>query len=89
MAEEEQRRKLDRLKAVRRGHRGVLTKLTREVDEIVSEAEEGVCADPTKVSRLNVIYEQFDAKMKVFSNLDGEIVLLYPVEGNRRRNQRF
>ena len=34
MAEEEQRRKLDRLKAVRRGHRGVLTKLTREVDEI-------------------------------------------------------
>ena len=80
MAEEEQRRKLDRLKAVRRGHRGVLTKLTREVDEIVSEAEEGVCADPTKVSRLNVIYEQFDAKMKVFSNLDGEIVLLCPVE---------
>ena len=46
----------------------------------MSEAEEGVCADPMKVSRLNVIYEQFDAKMKVFSNLYGEIVLLCPVE---------
>ena len=47
MAEEEQRRKLDRLKVVRRGHYDVLTKLTREVDEIVSKAREGICADPT------------------------------------------
>ena len=62
------------MKAVRRGHHGVLTKLTRGVDEIVNEAVEGVCVDPTKVSRLNVIYEQFNAKMKVFSTLDGEIV---------------
>ena len=46
MAEEEQRRKLDRLKAIRGGHCGVLTKLTREVNEIVSKAGEGICADP-------------------------------------------
>ena len=63
-----------------RGHCGALTKLTREVDEIVSKAEEGICADLTKVLRLNAIYDQFDAKMKVCSNLDGEIVSLCSVE---------
>ena len=47
MAEEEQRRKVDRLKAIRRGHYGALTKLTREVDEIVSEAGEGICMNPS------------------------------------------
>ena len=36
---EEQRGKLERLKAVRRGHRGVLTKLTREIEEILSNYE--------------------------------------------------
>ena len=77
MSEEEQRRKLERLKAVRRGHRGVITKLCREVDELVNEDE---AMNPTKVSRLNVIFEQFDAKLKVFSSLDSEIVSLCPEE---------
>ena len=75
MAEEEQRRKLDRLKGIRRGHHGVLTKLTREVNKIVSEAEGCICGSSTKVSRLNLIYEQLDANMlHIFTNLDGEIV---------------
>ena len=81
MSEEEQRRKLERLKAVRRGHRGVITKLCtrlcREVEELVNEDE---AMNPTKVSRLNVIFEQFDTKLKVFSSLDGEIVSLCPEE---------
>ena len=46
----------------------------------MNEAGEGVHADPMKISRLNIIHEQFDVKMKVFSNLDGEIILLCPVE---------
>ena len=68
------------MKGVRRGHHGALTKLTREADEIVNEAEEGICADLTKVLRLNIVDKQFDAKMKVFSNVDAEIVSLCPVE---------
>ena len=68
------------MNAVRRGHHSVLTKFTREADEIVNEAEEGIYANLTKVLRLNIVDKQFDAKMKVFSNLDGEIVSLHPVE---------
>ena len=61
------------MKAVRRGHHGALTKLTTEADEIVNEAEEGICADLTKVLRLNIVDKQFDAKMKVFSNYMGKL----------------
>ena len=82
MSKEEQRKKLDRLKAVRHGHRGVITKLCREVDEIVNEDEEAM--NPTKVSCLNVIFEQFDAKLKVFSSLDGEIISLSPEKETER-----
>jgi len=45
---------LDRQKAVRAGHRGVITKLTREVDEALT----GDAASGEKVGGLNVIYEQ-------------------------------
>ena len=74
MEAEEQRRKLDRLKLVRRGHRSVLTKLIRELEGLVKLTEH----DPNLVSQLKVIYEQLDSKMKVFSNLNGEIVALCP-----------
>lgn len=74
MVEEELRIKLDRLKKVRRGHRGVLTKLTREIEGLVESTE----PEPNRVSRLKIIYEQLEGKMKVFSNLDGEIVALCP-----------
>lgn len=67
---EQQRAKLERLKAVRRGHRGVLTKLTREMEEILASPE--LSSEGT--SRLKVIHEQLEGKMKVFSNLDSEIV---------------
>ena len=67
---EEQRGKLERLKAVRRGHRGVLTKLTREIEEILSNSE----LNSEATSRLLVIHEQLEGKRKVISNLDSEIV---------------
>ena len=35
--EEEQQKRLDRLKAVRGGHRGVLTKLAKEVDDLLAD----------------------------------------------------
>ena len=72
--EEEQRKKLDRLKLVCQGHHSVLTKLTREIEGLVESTE----PDPNRVSRLKVTYEQLDRKMKVFSSLDGEIVALCP-----------
>ena len=72
MTEEEQRIKLDRLRKIRRGHCSVLTKLTREVEGLVEATE----PDPNRASRLRIIHEQLDGKMKVFSNLDGEIVSL-------------
>ena len=57
---EQQRAKLERLKAVRRGHRGVLTKLTREMEEFLASPE--LSSEGT--SRLKVIHEQLEGKMK-------------------------
>ena len=74
MTEEERCIKLDRLKKVRRGHRGILTKLTREIEGLVESTE----PKPNPVSRLKIIYEQLKGKMKVFTNFDGEIVALCP-----------
>ena len=68
--EEEQQKKLVRLKLVRRGHHSVLTKFTREIEGLVESTK----PDPNRVSWLKVIYKQLDGKMKVFSSLDGEIV---------------
>ena len=59
----------DRAKAIRRGHRGVTTKLVREVDEIVA-------ADPSTANaqaRLKVIFKQLEAKSAMLSELDREI----------------
>ena len=78
MSDEEQRAKLVRLKTVREGNCGVVTKLCREIDTVL--AEESFNTDPTIVSRLNVIHEQLNGKMKQFSNLDREIVMLCPIE---------
>ena len=63
------KQKCDRAKAIRRGHRGVTTKLVREVDEIVT-------ADPSTAeaqARLKVIFKQLEAKSAVLSELDREI----------------
>ena len=74
--EEEQRKRLDRLKAVRGGHRGVLTKLAKEVDDLL--ADETLSNEAA--ARLNVVREQLEGKMKVLTNLNGEIVSLCQVD---------
>ena len=73
MAIEEERKKLERLRLIRRGHRGVLTKLIKEIDTLVEPVE-------PEIDRLRIISEQLDGKLKVFSILNGEIVALCPEE---------
>ena len=78
MSEEEQQRRLDRLKAV---HCSVITKLSRELDGIIQNAaEEAINTNPRKVARPKVIYEQLNGKLKVLNDLDGEIVSICPVD---------
>ena len=74
--EEEQQAKLEKLKTVRRAHQGVLTKLAREVKEIMSHSE----LSEEGTSRLKIIREQLVGKMELFSNLDSEIVALCRID---------
>ena len=56
---EERKEKCDRAKVVRQAHRGVTTKLIKEVEEIIGD-------DPTTVkvsSHLKVIYKQLESKL--------------------------
>ena len=66
MAEEEQQRRLERLRAVRGVNRGVTMKLCREIDAVL--VEESFNTDPSKLARLNVIHEQLDRKLKQLIN---------------------
>jgi len=75
MAEEERRTKHERLRAVRGGHRGVTTKLIKEVDELLA-------VSPLTVegrSRLDVINKQLRLKAELLRGLDTEIVSLCDV----------
>ena len=77
MAEEEQQRRLERLRAVRGANRGVSTKLCREIDAVL--AEESFNTDLSKLAHLNVIREQLDGKLKQLIKLDDVIVSLCSV----------
>ena len=56
--EKEQQKRLDRLKAVRGGHRGVLTKLAKEVDDLLVDEP----LSNKAAARLNVVREQLEEK---------------------------
>ena len=56
LSADDRKEKCDRSKTVRRAHRGVTTKLIKEVDEIIG-------TDPEAVARLKVIHQQLDSKM--------------------------
>ena len=71
---------LERLKAVRAGHRGVITKLTRELDEALTSGT----ATGEKVGRLNVIYEQLQNKLSVLQKIDNEVLALCTVDNKER-----
>jgi len=64
--------KLERVRAIRRGNRGVITKLTKEVDDLLSKSE----LDAEAKARLRVIFEQLEGKSKLLSNLDSEVLSL-------------
>lgn len=64
--------KYERLKVVRRGHRGVVTKLTREVDTLLA----GESPTSEQLARLNIIFEQLENKMQLLQTMDSEIVTL-------------
>ena len=66
----------DRLKVVRRAHRGVVTKLTREVDTILAEES----ATSEQISRLSVIYEQLENKLQMLQGIDQKILTLCSLE---------
>ena len=56
--EKEQRKRLDRLKAFRGGHRGVLMKLAKEVDDLLADEP----LSNKAAARLNVVREQLEEK---------------------------
>ena len=68
---------LDRQKAVRAGHRGVITKLDKALT--------GDAASGEKVGRLNVIYEQLQNKLSVLQKIDNEVLALCAVDDIERK----
>ena len=52
------KQKYDRAKAIRRAHRGVITKLVREIDELITTDASTTEAQ----ARLKVIIKQLEAK---------------------------
>jgi len=48
---------VERLRAKRGGHRGVVTRLTKQIDELLAAAQVGEC-----VSKLNVLMQQLNNK---------------------------
>lgn len=60
---------LDRLKSIRGGHRGVITKLTREIDTLLA-------GETRDIGRLQVINEQLKNKLTVLRKLDDDILTL-------------
>jgi len=68
--DEETKARLDRCRAIRGGHRGVVTKLTKEIDEILSQE----MLNEEHYIRLNVIDRQLEAKSSVLADLDKEVL---------------
>ena len=61
---------LDRLKIIRRSHRGVVTKLTREADTLITDAP----LSCEKIDRLTVIRQQLDSKEQLLMGYDRDIL---------------
>ena len=61
-------------KAIRRANRGVITKLTKDVDELLS-------AETIAERRLKVIFQQLEGKQLILNDLDREILSLCELTG--------
>ena len=68
---EEETRVLDRVRAVRGGHSGVVTKLIREADEILSTTDR---LDDTRRGRVSVIKQQLAGKIEALNEMDKDIL---------------
>ena len=67
---------IERLRVIRRAHRGVATKATREIDELLSEEP----LSSESVDRLNVLLQQLNNKMHVLQDINRKILTLCAVE---------
>ena len=67
---------IEHLRVIRGGNRGVITKATREIDELLSE--ETMTSE--SVDRLNVLLQQLNNKMHVLQDIDREILTLCPMD---------
>ncbi|XP_065902557.1 uncharacterized protein [Dysidea avara] len=65
-------RALERTRAIRGGHRGVVTKLIREAEEIITAAT-GPLDAPGR-NRVNAIKQQLEGKLKTLEELNKEIL---------------
>lgn len=65
---------LDRLRAKRGGHRGVCTKLAKEADELLH------LPDDVDIDRIEIIRSLLEAKLKIVSEIDEEILGLCDVK---------
>ena len=63
---------IEHLRIIRGGNRGVITKATREIDELLS----GETMTNESVDHLNVLLQQFNNKMHVLQDIDCEILTL-------------
>ena len=61
----------ERSRAIHGGHRGVVTKLVREAEEITNKADP---LDSTQRIRLSVIKQQLDVKLNLLNDMDKEIL---------------
>ena len=68
---------MDWLKAVRVGHRGVLTRLTNELDELLSLAPDEA---KDKVGRLKILNQQSQNKLTILQKHDDDILALCNID---------
>ena len=61
----------ERMQLIRGGHRGVVSKIIRDVDELLS-TDGPMIAE--RASQLNVKLQQLEAKLKVLSDIDKDIL---------------
>ena len=61
----------ERVRSIRGGHRGVVTKVIKEVNDLLLTEEP---LDAERISRLNVKLQQLEAKLKVLGDIDKEIL---------------
>ena len=60
----------NRYKAYRAGHRGALTRLTKEIDEVL----ESKTLNEEHRHKLNIVHQQLEVKAKVLTELDNDVM---------------